>query len=71
MITGDFIHHPCQVACIDWCSTADHDRDQAIATRRQMFKRLAGEEVRLFGMHFNTPGVLVRDGEVYRMEAST
>ncbi len=71
LITGDFLHHPCQAAHVDWCSSADYDRDQAIATRRQMFPRLVEEKVRLFGMHFNTPGVLVRDGEVYRIESST
>ncbi len=71
MITGDFLHHPCQAAHIDWCSSADYDRDQAIATRRQMFGRLVEEGVRLFGMHFDTPGVLVRDGEAYRIETAT
>jgi len=68
LITGDFLHHPCQAAHVDWCSTADHDREQAVATRRRMFEELAEEGVRLFGMHFNTPGVLVRDAGAYRLE---
>ncbi len=71
LITGDFLHHPCQAAHIEWCSSADYDRDQAMATRRVMFERLAKEEVRLFGMHFNTPGVLVKDRDGYRLEASS
>jgi len=70
LITGDFLHHPCQAAHLDWCSSADYDRQQAIATRRQMFERLAAEDVRLFGMHFNKPGVLERDGSAYRIEPS-
>ena len=68
LITGDFLHHPCQAAHIDWCSTADYDRDQAIATRKRMFEQLAAEGVPLIGMHFNTPGKLVPDGRAYRVE---
>ena len=26
MITGDFVHHPCQMARNHWCSTADYDQ---------------------------------------------
>ncbi len=68
LITGDFLHHPCQAAQIEWCSTADYDRAQAIATRRRMFKRLADEKVQLLGMHFRQPAVVVPDGDAYRIE---
>ncbi len=68
LISGDFLHHPCQAARTEWCSTADYDRGQAIATRRRMFGRLATEPVPLFGSHFGGPGLLVPDGEGFRIE---
>ena len=68
LITGDFFHHPCQVANIEWCSTADYDPQQAIATRRRMFGQLAAERVRLFGMHFSKPGIVVPDAAAFRIE---
>jgi glyoxylase-like metal-dependent hydrolase (beta-lactamase superfamily II) len=69
LITGDFFHHPCQAARIEWCSTADYDREQAIDTRRRMFKQLAKAKVPVFGMHFDTPGIVVPDGDAYRIVA--
>ena len=69
LITGDFFHHPCQAARIDWCSTADHDPQQAIKTRRRMFHQLSTEKTRVFGMHFSTPGIVVPDGAAYRIVA--
>ena len=29
LITGDFMHHPCQIAWPDWSSAADSDPDEA------------------------------------------
>src|SRR5258708_16321328 len=34
--TGDFMHHPCQIARPAWSSTADSDPDQARLTRHRM-----------------------------------
>ena len=70
LITGDFLHHPCQMARPDWCSSADTDREQGIATRRRMFASLAGSPVLVIGTHFATPtaGRVVRDGDAYRLE---
>ena len=41
LISGDFMHHPCQIARPDWSSTADTDPDRARRTREQMLARLA------------------------------
>jgi len=70
LITGDFLHHPCQMARPDWCSPADSDSAQALATRLAMFEKLADRPILVIGTHFATPaaGHLVRDGEVYRLE---
>ncbi len=69
-ITGDFLHHPCQMARLDWASAADHDPDAARATRRETLARCADTPVLVVGTHFATPtaGRVVRDGDVFRLE---
>src|SRR6202166_1654556 len=69
MITGDFMHHPCQIAHPEWDTTADTAKEQGIRTRRIMFERLAGTPVLVVGTHFAgaTAGRIVRDGETYRL----
>ena len=70
LITGDFVHHPCQMARVDWCSTADYDQAAALATRHEMFARFADTPTLIIGTHFAgaTAGRLVRDGDAYRLE---
>jgi glyoxylase-like metal-dependent hydrolase (beta-lactamase superfamily II) len=70
LITGDFMHHPCQIAHPEWDTTADTDKEQGVRTRRIMFERLAGTPVLVIGTHFAgaTAGRLVRDGETYRLD---
>jgi glyoxylase-like metal-dependent hydrolase (beta-lactamase superfamily II) len=69
LITGDFLHHPVQMARLDWSSSADHDAVAAAETRRAMFERLAGRPVLMIGTHFAgaTAGRVVRDGDAYRL----
>jgi glyoxylase-like metal-dependent hydrolase (beta-lactamase superfamily II) len=69
LITGDFIHHPCQMAHPEWSSTADDDPQRAERTRRDVFSRLAGTQVLLIGTHFVAPtaGRVVRDGDAFRL----
>jgi glyoxylase-like metal-dependent hydrolase (beta-lactamase superfamily II) len=69
LITGDFMHHPCQIAHPEWATLADTDADQGIATRRRMFQELAGTPTLVIGTHFAgaTAGRIVRDGESYRL----
>ncbi len=69
LITGDFLHHPVQMARPDWASTADSDPAQGEATRWAMFRELAGTPVLVIGTHFAgaTAGRLVRDGETFRL----
>jgi glyoxylase-like metal-dependent hydrolase (beta-lactamase superfamily II) len=70
LITGDFMHHPCQIAHPEWSTLADSDPEQGIATRRRMFQRLAGTPVLIIGTHFAgvTAGRLVIDGDGYRLD---
>ncbi len=70
VITGDMIHHPCQIAHIDWSSTADWDQQQAAATRDQFIHRYADRPVLIIGTHFAAPtaGHLVRDKDGFRLD---
>ncbi len=70
LITGDFLHHPCQMAHPEWSSTADSDPDQAHRTRQRMYGELAGKPVDVLGTHFAgaTAGRIVRDGEAFRLD---
>lgn len=69
LISGDFLHHPCQMARLDMRSSADHDPLRAARTRRDVFDRLAGTETLLFGTHFAAPsaGRVVRDGDAFAL----
>ncbi len=70
LITGDFMHHPCQMARPEWPSSADFDQDAARATRKEMLSRYADQPVLVIGTHFAAPtaGHIVRDGDVFRLD---
>jgi glyoxylase-like metal-dependent hydrolase (beta-lactamase superfamily II) len=69
LITGDFMHHPCQIARPDWSSTADSDPAAARHTREGMLTHLADAPILVIGTHFagRTAGRVVRDGDAYRL----
>lgn len=69
LITGDFLHHPCQMAHPEWASTSDYDQVAGQRTRARMFAELAAAPTLVIGTHFAGPtaGRVVRDGEVYRL----
>ncbi len=69
LITGDFVHHPCQMARPDWAATVDYDRAASTQTRRDVFGRLAGTPTLVIGTHFAGPtgGRVVRDGDAFRL----
>ena len=55
LITGDCIHHPCQMTRTDWCSSADYDQAAARRTRETLLERYADSGVLIIGTHFATP----------------
>ena len=69
LITGDFIHHPCQMAHTEWGSAFDFDPPASVRTRERMFADLAGKPVLVIGTHFAAPtaGHIVRDGDAFRL----
>ena len=69
LITGDFMHHPCQIARPEWSSTADSDALQARQTRERMLSDLTGSPTLVIGTHFagRTAGHIVRDSGAFRL----
>ena len=65
LLTGDVAHHPCQMAHLDWSSTADFDPVQSAATRRELFGRFADTATLVVGGHFNA-GHIRRDGDAFK-----
>ena len=55
IITGDCIHHPCQMTRIDWCSSADTDTEQGLETRERLLADLSNTDTLVIGTHFATP----------------
>ncbi len=70
LITGDAIHHPCQVAHPDWSPPFDVDRSVSEVTRRTLLDGVVDSEVLVIGTHFAAPtaGHVVSDGDRYRFE---
>ncbi len=68
LLTGDVAHHPCQMAHLDWSSTADSDPEQSAVTRRELFSRFADTPALVIGGHF-TAGHLKRDGAAFKFIA--
>jgi glyoxylase-like metal-dependent hydrolase (beta-lactamase superfamily II) len=69
LLTGDVAHHPCQMAHLDWSSTADSDPHQSAATRRELFSRFADRPVLVIGGHFDA-GHIRRDGDAFKFIAA-
>jgi glyoxylase-like metal-dependent hydrolase (beta-lactamase superfamily II) len=65
LLTGDVAHHPCQMAHLDWSSTADSDPVQSAATRRQLFSRFADTSTLVIGGHFSAAHIK-RDGDAFK-----
>jgi glyoxylase-like metal-dependent hydrolase (beta-lactamase superfamily II) len=68
VITGDVIHHPCQIAYPDW-GASDFDPDQAQTTRSDFLNRFADTDTVIIGTHFADPvaGHIRREGTAYRL----
>jgi glyoxylase-like metal-dependent hydrolase (beta-lactamase superfamily II) len=68
LLTGDVAHHPCQMAHLDWSSTADTEPTRSAATRRQLFSRFADTPTLVIGGHFNA-GHIRRAGAAFKFIA--
>ncbi len=70
IITGDMIHHPCQIRHVDWATSADVDQSKAIDTRQMFLEKYTDRPVLIIGTHFAGPsaGRIVRDGDYFRLD---
>jgi glyoxylase-like metal-dependent hydrolase (beta-lactamase superfamily II) len=69
IITGDTIHHPCQLTHPDWAVRADSDKAAAVATRARLLDGNAGTQTLFIGTHWagRSSGRVERAGETYRL----
>ena len=65
LLAGDVAHHPCQMAHLDWSSTADSDPVQSARTRRELFSRFADTPTLVIAGHFDG-GRIRRDGGAFK-----
>jgi glyoxylase-like metal-dependent hydrolase (beta-lactamase superfamily II) len=70
LITGDFVHHPCQLAHPEWAVSVDYDQAESTKTRHRTFGSLADDASLVIGTHWSgaTAGTIVRDGSAYRLK---
>jgi len=70
IITGDMMHHPCQIARPDWSPEFDSDKQASRVTRAAFVCDVADTPTLVIGTHFAAPtaGRIVRDGESYRFD---
>ena len=70
VITGDALHHPCQMAHPEWRPSVDTYPDRAEATTRKLLGDAADSGALFIGTHFAAPtaGRVVRDGAAWRFE---
>lgn len=68
VITGDVMHHPCQIAYPDW-GASDFDASQAQSSRTRLIQRFADSDTLILGTHFADPvaGRIRREGTTFRL----
>ena len=69
LITGDFVHHPCQLAYPEWSVTTDYDSSGSVGTRERVFAELADGPTLVIGTHWPEPtaGRIARWGGTYQL----
>lgn len=55
IITGDIMHHPCQIAHQEWTTPADTYPDQTIETRKKFINAVKDQDILVIGSHFANP----------------
>jgi glyoxylase-like metal-dependent hydrolase (beta-lactamase superfamily II) len=71
IISGDFLHHPCQIARPQWATEADTYAEDAARTREQRFKQIADTDTLLLGSHFANRVVRSREGYTFQTATAT
>jgi glyoxylase-like metal-dependent hydrolase (beta-lactamase superfamily II) len=73
LITGDMVHHPCQLAHPEWSPPFDSDPAASAVMRREVFEGAADQPILVIGTHFAAPtaGHVRRDGAAFRFDGAT
>ncbi|REF73343.1 MBL fold metallo-hydrolase [Paracoccus versutus] len=56
-ITGDSIHHPCQLARTEWSARIDWDQEVSRQSRRKLLDLASCDNAYLAGSHFSIPSI--------------
>lgn len=69
IISGDFLHHPCQIAEPSWSTDSDTIPEDAMKTRVRLLEEIADTATVLIGSHFANPvaGRVARAGDRLRL----
>jgi glyoxylase-like metal-dependent hydrolase (beta-lactamase superfamily II) len=72
IITGDMMHHPCQIGRPHWSAEFDSDKKASAVTRKAKVAEWADMPILVIGTHFAAPtaGYIKRDGDAYRFVTS-
>ncbi|TAM09394.1 MAG: MBL fold metallo-hydrolase [Nevskiaceae bacterium] len=70
VITGDLVHHPCQIRHPEWATTADFDGACSTRERKRFFADVSARPTLVIGTHWAEPtvGRIVRDGAAWRLD---
>jgi glyoxylase-like metal-dependent hydrolase (beta-lactamase superfamily II) len=70
IITGDMMHHPCQIARPEWANGFDSDQSAARSARKAFLGDVADQPILIIGTHFVAPtaGYIERHGDTYRLQ---
>jgi glyoxylase-like metal-dependent hydrolase (beta-lactamase superfamily II) len=65
IISGDVLHHPCQMAHQEWTTEADTYPDQTVETRKKFLEGIVNTDTLLIGSHFANPvaGLIKKKGK--------
>jgi len=55
IITGDVMHHPCQIAKPGWTTGADTFPKQTVVTRKKFLNAVKDKDILIIGTHFANP----------------
>lgn len=69
VVSGDILHHPCQLARPEWGTPYDTDTERAAKSRTMLLERFADTGAIFIGSHFAEPiaGKLIRDDKGYKL----
>ncbi len=72
IISGDVMHHPCQIAETRWTTLADTFPNQTVKTRVEFLKQYANTKTLIIGTHFSYPvaGYIVEENGKYKFMGS-